>query len=149
MESQKRFELSDNDKLSIAQAVFGEGANASPEVMKMMAQSMINRARSGRKEDFGATIPEILQKGYYAVSKQNKPYKQAVSNKFPDALSKEKWGIAQQVVKNILQDQDFGDVLFYFTPEEETEMKKKGKKVFDFSKVKPKGKADKYNLYSY
>lgn len=134
----------DADILAIQQMVYGEGADQPYDVMKMMAQSAFNRALSGRKREFGKTIQDVLNKGYYAVKNRNKPYSQAVSGKFEDELSQKAWAQAQQVVNDIITNNDYGDVLFYFTPEEIKNMK-----GFKFNLVKPVGEVGKYKLFTY
>lgn len=139
--------LSPQDRLAVTQGAFGEGAGASDEVVKMIIRSIINRYRAGRSAEFGSNIPEILNKGYYAVSKQNLPYKQAISGKFPDVRSKQRFGEIQQMVEEILSNKDYGETMFYFTPEKEEKLKQKG--AFDFKKVKPTGTVGKYKTYGY
>lgn len=140
-------ELSPNDLLAIQQMVYGEAASEDPETMRVVAQSALNRLKSGRSKEFGGTIPDILKKGYYAVKNPNTPYKQALSGTFPDTTSKAKWGVAKKVVEAILKDQDFGEHQFYFTPDEITKLKKS--KGFDFSKVKARGAIGQYKLFGY
>jgi len=141
--------LNDNDKTAIAQAVFGEGAGSDNDFRKMVIQSILNRARSGRKKEFGATIPEILQKGYYAVSNPNKPYKLITSGAELDPQSKKAYGEIKTLLDSVVGDKDYGNSMFYFTPEEETKMRAKGKKVFNFDAVKPTGMVGNYRTYGY
>jgi hypothetical protein len=138
--------LSPADVLALQQMVYGEETQDT-DTMKMIAQSALNRLKSGKKKEFGGSIPEITKKGYYAVSKQNTPYKQALSQKFPDITSKVAWGNAKKVVEAVVGDKDYGDVMFYFKPDEEKKLKVE--KKFDFSKVRRTGKVGNYNLYSY
>ena len=140
-------ELTPSDVLSLQQMVYGEETQDT-DVMKMVTQSALNRLKSGRKKEFGGSIPEITKKGYYAVSKQNTPYKQALSQKFPDITSKAAWGNAKKVVEAVIGDKDYGQGhQFYFTDDEIVKLKKS--KKFDFTKVKAKGSSGKYKLFGY
>jgi hypothetical protein len=127
--------------------VYGEETQDT-DTMRMITQSALNRLLSGKKKEFGGSIPEITKKGYYAVSKKNTPYQQAVSQKFPDVPSKVAWGNAKKVVEAVLGDKDYGQGhQFYFTDKEIEKLKKS--KKFDFSKVKAKGASGKYKLFGY
>jgi len=141
------FSLSPEDELALAQVVFGEAANQDYDTMKMVGQSVINRYMAKRKKEFGKTIPEIINKGYYAAKNRNSPYKQALSGVFNDEMSKQKWSQAQQAVSDILSNQDFGNVMFYFTPDEITKQTKAG--TFDFNLVKPFEDVGIYKTFAY
>jgi len=139
--------LTPQDILALQQMVYGEETQDT-DTMKMIAQSALNRLKSGKKKEFGGNIPEITKKGYYAVSKQNIPYKQAVSQKFPDITSKVAWGNAKKVVEAVIGDKDYGQGhQFYFTDSEIAKLKKS--KSFNFSRVKSKGTSGKYKLFGY
>ena len=140
--------LSNADLLALAQMGFGEGASADNDEVKMMTQTALNRLRSGRTKEFGRTIPEIIQKGYYAASKQNEPYKQAISGNFPDLPSKTRFSEIQKLVQSVVGDKDYGNAMFYFTPDEETKLRRNPKN-FNFKAVKPQGRVGRYNTYSY
>lgn len=139
--------LNDADKLALAQMVYGENAGEDSVTQKMTAQSAINRLASGRSKEFGATLPEVLKKGYYAVSKNSPLYKQAVTEKFPDVGAKAKFYEIKKLIDAITTDKDYGKTMFYFRPEEEAQLKK-GKK-FNFDTVKPTGRVGPYNTYGY
>lgn len=153
----QQLKLDDAAKLAIAQAVFGEAASEGSDVHKMVIQTVLNRLRSGRSKEFGQNVPEILQRGYYAVKNPNDPYKQAVSGVFPDVNSKAKFAKIKKLLDAVLGDQDYGQGQFYFTPEEEKKMRLKNVKrrklkkpaVFNFDMVKPHGQVGKYNVYGY
>ena len=147
MAEKKKVELSKEDKLALAQMAYGENVSEDDDVVKMTVQSAINRLLSGRTKEFGATIPEILKRGYYAVSKKNTPYQQAVSQKFPDIQSKARFASIQKLVDAIVGDEDFGKAQFYFTPNEIEKLSKA--KKFDFKLVKPRGVVGKYQTFSY
>jgi spore germination cell wall hydrolase CwlJ-like protein len=139
--------LSDEDKAALTRMVYGEAAGADSATMKMIAQSAINRLRSGRTKEFGGNMPRVLKKGYYAVSNPNQPYKQALSGQFNDEQSKKAWLQAQNIVNDMIKNQDFGQAQFYFTPKEIERMKAQG--GFDFSQVIPTGSVGNYQTFSY
>ena len=141
------FKLNEKDKLALAQMVYGENVGQADDVLKMTIQSAINRLRSGKTKEFGGTMGDVLKKGYYAVRNPNVPYKESVSGKFSDVSSKAKFGAIKKLVDVIVGDQDFGNAMFYFTPEEEIKLNKS--KGFNFKAVKPTGKVGQYNTYGY
>ncbi len=128
------------DRVAIAQMAYGENASEDDETVKMTVQSAINRLGSGRAKEFGSTVPEVLKKGYYAVSKNSPLYKQAVSKKFPDFNSKKRYAEIETLTNAIIDDQDFGNAMFYFKPAEAQALKKK---------LKRQGTVGKYETYSY
>ena len=140
------FVLAEPDKLALARMVYGEAADQDYDVMKMIAQTAINRLRSGRSKEFGADINRVLQKGYYAVNNPNTPYKQAVAGSFPDEVSQKKWEQANQVINDIIQSGDYGQAMFYFKPDE---IKKMSPKAFNFDLVVPTGEVGPYQTFSY
>lgn len=139
--------LSDADKLAIAQGVYGEYTGNDDAIRKMIIQSVLNRARSGRTKEFGTTIPEILQKGYYAVSRQNQPYKEVMSGTFDTEQGRNSFAEIYTLLQAIVGDKDYGDVMFYHTDDEIKRQKAKG--GFNYDAVKKLGKVDKYNTYGY
>ena len=134
-------------KRMITNAVYGEGADASSEVKAMIASTIINRMEANRPKEFGKDVPEILNKGYYAVSNPNEPYKQAISGNIQDELSKRAYKETEDVVESVLGGNKQKG-MFYFTPDEEVKLRPNPKK-FNFNMVKPVGKVGKYNVYSY
>lgn len=138
-----------SDIIQLANAIYGEGANQPYEVMKMIGSSAINRVRSGRASEFGSNMCEVLNKGYYAVSNPNQPYKEAVSGKFgsPEAENKYKQAvaIASGLIKGNIEP-DEGE--FYFT-DKEIQKLKRNKKSFDFKKVREVGKTGPYRVFKY
>ena len=135
---------------ALANMIYGEAAGEDYDTMKMVGSSAINRYLSPRDKEFGGTIDQVLQKGYYAVNHPNTPFKQAVSQKFPDKKSleayKRAYAIASGLIKgNIKRD----NVHFYFTEDEIKKLEKAGKRKFDFKQVKETGKLKKYRLFSY
>ena len=137
----------DGDLLALTNTIYGEAAGASFDVKKMVGSSVINRLMSGKHQEFGASIPEIAQKGYYAVSQQNEPYKQAVQQKFPDKVSelayKQSLAIASGLMKGTIKPDD---AMFYFTKKEIAKQKKVG---FKFERTRETGSVDKYTTFSY
>lgn len=143
----KAINLTEDDIAAIQRMVYGEAAGEDYDTMKMIAQSAINRLRSGRKKEFGSNINKILQKGYYAVKNPNQPYRQALGGKFEDKTSKDKWLQAQKAVSDVLAKQDFGQAMFYFTPIEIKKQTEAG--TFDFSQVVPTGDVGVYKTFGY
>lgn len=139
--------MSDNIKFSpedieaMAQAVYGE-ETLDADVQKMIAQTMLSRMRSNRSKEFGADVPEMLRKGYYAVSNQNIPYKEATGGK-----RKVEIGALKKQIEALIADEDYGDSQFYFTPEEIKKKKEKGS--FNFNIVNPRKIIGGYQTYGY
>ena len=140
----------DADLMALTAMINGEGASADFDTKVMMGSSALNRLETGRLEEFGGTLSEVTQKGYYAVINKNEPYQQAVSGKFPDKIAEKAWkqslAIASGLIKGTIERKK-GQ--FFFTDKEEKKLRKAGKKKFDFDKVKSVGRTGKYNVYSY
>jgi len=145
------FNLLPEEVLALQQGTYGEAANQPYEIKKMVMQSILNRLKSGKVKEFGRTIPEILNKGYYAVKNKNVPYKEALSGKFNNPLSQQAWSETQKVYNDIMKNQDFGNAMFYFKPSEISTIQssKNGKKIFNFSKVVPLGQVGEYQVFTY
>ena len=134
----------------VANIIYGEGASTKEDTMKMIGSSVLNRLDSGRTKEFGGTIEEIGDKGYYAVKDNTDLYQQATNWNFPDKSSENAYkkaiAIASGLVKGTI---DRHKAQFYFTPEEIKKQKKKGKKAFDFDLVKEQGDVEMYKTFSY
>lgn len=143
----KAINLTEDDIAAIQRMVYGEAASEDYATMKMIAQTAINRLRSGRKKEFGGNINRILQKGYYAVKNPNQPYRQALSGKFEDEASKKKWLQAQKAVSDVIGKQDWGQAMFYFVPGEIKKQTEAG--TFDFKQVAPTGDVGIYKTFGY
>ncbi len=143
-------DYTDADLLNAANTLYGEVADQNSEVMGMVGSSILNRLDAQRVNEFGGTIPEISQKGYYAAINGNVPYKQAVSQKFPDKNSENKYKQAYAIMSGLMKGTiDRHGAQFFFTKEEIQKLKKKGKKAFDFKQVKPTGSVGGYETFSY
>jgi len=143
--AKKNINLSEEDISALRRMLFGESSN-DEATMKMIAQTALNRLRSGRVKEFGGNMQKVLQKGYYAVRNPNQPYKQALSGIFNDDASKSRWGLTQKVISDILKKQDFGNAMFYFTDDEIPRVQKQG---FNFKAVMPAGKVGIYQTFGY
>lgn len=137
------------DVKNLADVIFGEAANQSPEVMTMVGSTVLNRASAGRAKEFGATLPEIIQKGYYAASNPNVPYRQATTGQFPDEKSLNQYKQATSIASGLYR----GTIEkmkghFYFTNKEIKKLKKRPKR-FNFNAVKEVGRAGDYTTFSY
>jgi len=139
-----------DDIQALAAMIYGEGASTDYDTMKMIGSTAINRLKSGKSKEFGASIPEIIQKGYYAASNANIPYQQASINSFPDKKSenayKQALAIASGLIKGSIKP-DKGH--FYFTDKEIAKMKRQGNKAFNFNAVKPMGAIGGYKVFGY
>ena len=139
--------MTEEDIAALARMVYGEAAGADEATMKMIAQTAINRLRSGRTKEFGGNLSRVLKKGYYAVKNPNQPYRQALTGAFNSDVSKKKWTQALNVVNGVIKNQDFGKAQFYFTPEEVKSLRTQNK--FDFGLVVPTGTVGNYQTFSY
>ena len=83
--------------LALASMIYGENASEDYDTMVMTGSTALNRLEANRPEEFGADLPEVLQKGYYAVSQNSPMHQQAVSGKFPDEKSELKFKQALQI----------------------------------------------------
>ena len=138
-----------SDLSDLANIIYGEAADQDDKVMKMVGSSVINRQRSGRTEEFGGTIAEIGQKGYYAVKNPNQPYKEALSQKFGNEESELKYKKAVAIAGGLLKETIPPDKgLFYFKADEEKKLRGKPK-VFNFKLVTPTAKVGAYQVYDY
>lgn len=132
--------LSNDDIKALAQMAYAENGGEDDDTVKMTVQTALNRLNSGRTKEFGATMPDVLKKGYYAVSKNSPLHEQAVSGKFPDLQSKARFAQVHKLTQAIVGDEDYGDGMFYFKPDEAKSLKKNLRKT---------GNVGKYEVYSY
>lgn len=133
--------------LDLAATMFGEEATGNIKNLEMIGSSILNRVESGRAEEFGATIPEVTQKGYYAKSQMNDPYKWAVEGNFPDKDSEKYFKKALQIASGLMSGKiERRKGQFYFTDDE---MKKQKDAGFDFKQVEALDKIGKYNVLQY
>jgi hypothetical protein len=142
----------DANILELANMIYSEGASTDYDTMVQIGSTAVNRLHSNRDKEFGATMYDVIHNpnAYPAVRDKNIPYQQATTGKFPDTKSEKAYKQAVAVASGLWK----GSIEpkgghFYFTEDEITKLKKKGKKVFDFSKVKEVGKANKYRVFSY
>ena len=131
----------DNDVLALGAMIYGENGGENYDTMVMTGSSALNRLEANRPEEFGATLPEVLQKGYYAVSQNSPMFQQAMSGKFPDEKSELAFKKAMQVSYGLIE----GTIprtkgQFFFKKGEAKSLRKKLKSV---------GKTGKYDVYSY
>jgi hypothetical protein len=138
-----------NPIIDLANVIYGESASENYDTMLMVGSSAINRLNSNKLLEFGATLPEILQKGYYSVSNPNIPYKQAQEQKFPDKESENKYkqalAIASGLIKGTIEPTK-GQ--FYFTDKEINKFKRNPRK-FNLKAVKQVGEVGNYKVFSY
>jgi len=138
-----------NPVIDLANTIYGEAANQDYDTMLMVGSTVINRLNAQRPQEFGVDMPDVLQKGYFAVSNPNIPYKQALEHKFPDKQSEDKYkqalAIASGLVRGTLKPQE-GQ--FYFTDKEVNKFKRNPKK-FNLKAVKEVGRVGDYRVFSY
>jgi len=138
-----------NDLTTLTNLIYGEAANQDAKVMKMVGSSAINRMKSGRTKEFGSTLEEIAQRGYYAVKNPNQPMKEAMSGKFGSPEAENKYKQAMSIASGLLRgtiEPDKG--LFYFKKDEISRLKKTPK-VFNFKAVRSVGKSGDYEVFDY
>lgn len=129
--------------------MYGEEAKGNRDNLIVAGSSILNRRDSGRTSEFGETIPEITQKGYFAKINQNDPYVWGVTGKFPDKVSEKNYKKTMQVARGLVS----GEIertpgLFYMT-EDEIKSKKKPDSDFDMSLVEEVGRGGSYRLLDY
>lgn len=137
----------------LAQLIYAESGGEDYDTMKMVGSSVIKRLQSKRIKEFGDSISSVINSvasPYYSVTKKSPLLLEAQSGKFKDKMSedafKRSYAIASGLVKGTIKPDN---VMFFFKPEEEAKLRKKGNNVFNFSYVYPTGKIGKYNVYSY
>ena len=140
----------DADIIQLAAIIYGEGASTDDEVMRMIGSSVLNRLDAEKLEEFGGSIQEIGQKGYYAVKDNTDLYQQATTGKFPDTKSENAYKRAMAQASGLVKGTiDRHPAQFYFKPDEEKKLRAKGKKAFNFNAVKKQSQVGDYNTYSY
>lgn len=122
---------------------YGEGADQDYQGKLEILSSMFNRIESGR-EEFGANtgrITDVLQKGYYAYSKQSPKYMEAIEQKFPDKASENSYKEFVAILSGILKGKvKKTETLFFLKPSEMSRIRKQGKRVMDLDLLEETGK---------
>ncbi len=141
------------DAQRLASIIYAEADNNN-DVMNMVGSSVLNRLESGKFEEFGGDIENVIysEKSPYYATKDgiNTQMEQARMGKFPDDKSENKFKKALQIANGLIR----GTIprhkaMFFFTGSEISGMKRKKNPDFDFKKVKETGKVRKYHTYSY
>jgi hypothetical protein len=138
---EKREKIMDRNVVDLANTIYGENASEDYDTMVMTGSSALNRLEAGRPQEFGATLPDVLQKGYYSVSQNSPMYQQAVGGKFPDEKSETAYKRALQISYGLINktiERTKGE--FFFKKGEAKGLRKKLKFV---------SKVGKYDVYSY
>lgn len=145
----KERSVANQDIMQLAAMINGEGASLDRDAKIMIGSSALNRLEAKRAEEFGSNLQEVLSKGYYAVSNPNTPYKQAISQQFPDKVSensfKESLVIASGLIGGTIPKRSG---MFYFTDKEINKFKK-NPKLFNLKAVKEIDKVGNYRVFSY
>ena len=133
--------MPDRDTIDLANMIYGENASEDYDTMVMTGSSALNRLEAERPDEFGVTLPEVLQKGYTAVNQNSPMYQQAVSGKFPDEKSELAYKRALQISYGLLNDtiSRVGGQFFF----------KKGEAKNLRKKLKFINKVGIYDVYSY
>lgn len=131
----------------LANLIYGEVASEKSDTMEMVGSSALNRLEANKPEEFGATLEEVMNKGYYAVINNTDLYQQAITGKFPDKKSEDAYKKSLQIANGLIR----GTIKrrkghFYFKPEEVKKQKKAG---FDFGAVEDYGVTGQYNVFGY
>jgi spore germination cell wall hydrolase CwlJ-like protein len=133
--------MADDTVVQLANLIYGENGGEDYDTMVMTGSTALNRLEAGREKEFGATLPEVMERGYYAVSQNSPMYQQARSGKFRDELSERKYKQAMQIAYGLTT----GSIerrkgQFFFKKGEAKSLRKK----LNFIE-----KVGKYDVYSY
>lgn len=145
------FQIGDNVRL--AQIIHGEASGQKDNVKAMVGSAVLNRVESGRDEEFGSTVEEVIfsqRSPFFAASQDSPQFRQARLQKFPDAVSENDFKKSLQIANGLIR----GTIprhpgMFFFEGKEVSALKRRKKKVFDFKKVKETGKVGKFHTFSY
>lgn len=131
---------------------YGEAASEPYEDKVHVLSSIYNRAMSGR-EEFGAEtgeISKVLEKGYYAYSKQSPKFQEAMDGKFPDKQSEDAYKEIVAIWSGLMKGKiKPTETLFFLTPKEVAKIKKSGKRIMDMDLLEEVGKGKTWNFYKY
>jgi len=140
------YPFTDEDLYQIAAMVYGEMGSKDLEHWKVALSAFLNSI--GQAEWKNLTPQQILQKRFYAVSRQNDPYKWAVTKQFPNKDEENRFKKILSFVSAAVRGKvDLLPNQFYFTKGEISKLKKN--KSFNFDLVVPVGKIGRYYLYKY
>ena len=140
-EEEERQKIMDEGVKQIADIIYGENGSEDYDTMVMTGSSVLNRFLTTRDKEFGTSIPEVGQKGYYAVSNNTPMYQQAVTGKFPDEASANKYKQALQVAYGLFKGTiEKHPAQFFFKKGEASGLRKK---------LKSTGKVGIYDTYAY
>lgn len=136
--------------LPVLATAYGEAASEDFGSKVEVLSTILNRAESG-KEEFGAhtgKITDVLQKGYYAYSKQSPKFTEALSQKFPDKESEDSFKEIVAIFSGMLKGKvKRTDSLFFFTPKEVERIRKT--KVMNMDLLEETAKTKTWNFYKY
>jgi len=136
--------------LPLLATAYGEAADQDFDTKVEVLSTMLNRAESGRAE-FGADtgkLTDVLQRGYYAYSKQSPKFQEALSQKFPDKPSEDSFKEVVAAFSGLMS----GKVkrtqsLFFLTPKEFARAKKT--KSMNMDLLERTGQNDTWIFYKY
>lgn len=141
------------DAKQLANLIYAEVGNQKNDVMKMVGSTVLNRVESGRVEEFGRNINEVIyseKSPYYASYNNTKQFQQALTGKFPDKISERAYKKSLQIANGLIR----GTIerhpgMFFFEGREISSQKRKKKGGFNFKIVKGTGKVGKYHTFAY
>ena len=145
----------DQDLKQLTDLIYGDGASTSPEIMAMIGSTVLNRLDSGRIEEFGGNMQEVInhQNAYYAAQDNTDLYQQGVSGNFPDETSQKAYKQAMAVASGLMKGSiDRHKAMFYFKEKEEMRIRNAGddgKKEFNFDVVNRADDSGDYRTYTY
>lgn len=141
------------DALRLAALIHGESSGQKDNIRIMVGSTVLNRLDSGRIEEFGDSVENVIMSQnspYFAASKNSAQFQQGASQKFPDKVSENDFKKSLQIASGLIR----GSIprhegMFFFEGKEVSAMKRRKKKVFDFKQVKETGKVGKFHTFSY
>jgi hypothetical protein len=136
--------------LPLLATAYGEAADQDFDTKVEVLSTMLNRAESGRAE-FGADtgkLTDVLQRGYYAYSKQSPKFTEAMSQKFPDKPSEDSFKEVVAAFSGLMSGKvKRTDSLFFLTPKEVARAKKT--KSMNMDLLERTGQNDTWIFYKY
>ena len=150
MPENESYDFTIQNWLPVLATAYGEAASEPYDDKLHVLSSMLNRSESGKAE-FGADtgkITDVLQRGYYAYSKQSPKFKEAMSMKFPDKESEDSFKEFVAILSGMLKGRvQRTSSEFFFTSDEIKSLKKGGNFNFDLLEQVGEGKTWKYFRY--
>lgn len=136
--------------MPVLATAYGEGANQDFNTKVEILSTILNRAESGR-EEFGAhtgKLTDVLQRGYYAYSKQSPKFTEAMDQKFPDKVSENSFKEVVAAFSGLMNGKiKRTDSLFFLTNKEIARVKKT--KAMNMDALEKTGGNDTWTFFKY